>query len=585
MREVTRRGKEAELASVRRRRWTGGDSSGCAADTSLSAPSWGFLMQRFAIILVLLTMPLPLSGQRSMKGTRGTSQVHRVINFRELARREAQAPARRPERRVVPFMPTPPSNRAPRRTSTAQAPARTSALPLPPTPSVPSPAPAANFEALGDDNTALPPDTQGAVGPNHLMVALNNNVRIQNRTTGATIGSIVSLDSFWTSTGATGVFDPKLAYDHMAGRWIFCAVSDRSTANSSLLIATSETNDPTGFWDLYLVDADPTDTYWADYPSVGFNKDWIVVTYNAFQNSDDAFVQSDILAFKKADLYAGTAATYTFFPDTGASTLAPALTFDNSLATMYLVQNFIGNSTGVGSLEVETITGAVGSETYTFSTAFPSSDNAWEDSPPAGADFAPQNGTADKIQNGDSRLLKLVYRNGSLWATHTVFLPGDATATRSAVQWWQFATDGTVQQFGRVDDGTGAVFHAYPSLAVNSQDDVLIGYSTFSGSQFASANYSFRAGTDTASTLRSEVLLKAGEAAYYKTFGGADNRWGDYSNAVVDPVNDLDMWTIQEYAGSPLFDPPDPGRWGTWWGKIVVSPAAAVKRRGQVTSD
>lgn len=542
-------------------------------------------MRRFAIILVLLAIPLPLSGQRSIKGSRGTSQVHRVINFRELARREAQAPAKKAERRVVPFMPTPPSNRAPRRASIAEAPARASTLPLPPTPSVPSPAPAASFEALGDDGTAIPPDTQGAVGPNHLMVALNNNVRIQNRTTGAQIGSIVTLEDFWSSTTASGVFDPKLAYDHMAGRWIFCATSNKRSAGSSLLIGTSDTSDPTGTWDLYRVDADATDTYWADYPSVGFNKDWIVVTYNAFLNSDDAFVQSDILAFKKVDLYDGTGATHTIFHDDGASTLAPALTFDNSLATMYLAQNFIGNSTGVGSLEVETITGPVGSETYTFSTAFPSSSSPWNDAPPALADFAPQSGTANKIQNDDSRVLKLVYRNGSLWAAHTVFLPGDATATRSAVQWWQFTPDGTVQQFGRVDDGTGAIFHAYPSLAVNSQNDVLIGYSTFSGSQFASANYSFRAGTDTASTLRSEVLLKAGEAAYYKTFGGADNRWGDYSNTVVDPVNDLDMWTIQEYADSPLFDPPDSGRWGTWWGKIVVSPAAAVKRRGQVTSD
>ena len=28
------------------------------------------------------------------------------------------------------------------------------------------------------------------------------------------------------------------------------------------------------------------------------------------------------------------------------------------------------------------------------------------------------------------------------------------------------------------------------------------------------------------------------------------NRWGDYSSTVVDPVNDTDFWTVQEYAGA-----------------------------------
>src|SRR5206468_12969140 len=62
---------------------------------------------------------------------------------------------------------------------------------------------------------------------------------------------------------------------------------------------------------------------------------------------------------------------------------------------------------------------------------------------------------------------------------------------------------------------------------------------------------------------------------YFKTFGGTENRWGDYSNTSVDPTNDTDLWTIQEYAATPSggFD-----RWGTWWGKVVpggtVTPSA-----------
>jgi hypothetical protein len=159
-------------------------------------------------------------------------------------------------------------------------------------------------------------------------------------------------------------------------------------------------------------------------------------------------------------------------------------------------------------------------------------------------------------------------------------LPAGAP-TRTAAQWWQFDANGTVRQFGRVDDSTGTIFYAYPSIAVNTQDDAVLGYSSFSANQFAAANYSIRLAADSLNTMRSDAVLKAGEAAYYKTFGGSDNRWGDYSNTVVDPSNDLDIWTIQEYASSPNFMNGD-NRWGTWWGKFSLS---SKKRHGQVISE
>jgi hypothetical protein len=60
--------------------------------------------------------------------------------------------------------------------------------------------------------------------------------------------------------------------------------------------------------------------------------------------------------------------------------------------------------------------------------------------------------------------------------------------------------------------------------------------------------------------------MKAGEAPYYRTFGGPRNRWGDYSATCVDPVDDTTLWTIQEYAKTPE------STWGTWWGKLELVP-------------
>ena len=300
-----------------------------------------------AVLTALLATPATSGNpQRRVTKSKAAPPRRAVVNFRELARREAAAPRRPTRRRVAPHMRAPIGGRIPIRTAPTSRPSETIRL-LPQAPQPLSPAPSAGFGALGDNGTAIPPDTQGTVGPSHLMVALNSEVRIQSKT--GSVTSTVSLDSFWASLNSPDTpepFDPKLAYDHMIGRWIFVATSNKRSATSSLLIATSQTNDPTGTWDLYRVDADDTDTIWADYPSLGFNKNWIVVTYNAFAVADDAFVEARIYAFKKSDLYAGTAATHTFFLDDGASTSCQAITFDNSLATMYLVQTLIGNFDG-----------------------------------------------------------------------------------------------------------------------------------------------------------------------------------------------------------------------------------------------
>ena len=107
---------------------------------------------------------------------------------------------------------------------------------------------------------------------------------------------------------------------------------------------------------------------------------------------------------------------------------------------------------------------------------------------------------------------------------------------------------------------------AFPSVAVNKNGDALLGYSRFGASQYASANYSFRAGGDPLGAMRNDNILKSGEASYFKITTGIQNRWGDFSTSTVDPANDLDLWTIQEYAMAPQGGT---DRWGTWWGRIV----------------
>jgi subtilisin-like proprotein convertase family protein len=509
-----------------------------------------------------------------------------VVNFSTLASREALAPAPYKEPKVI-REPGP----APRhKTVSVEDGAvleeeRPGIAYAPPEPLAPSPAASSSFKALEDNNTVIPPDTHGAVGPNHLMVVHNTQIRIQTRA-GATI-STVSLDSFWSTVpgpwafgGGPNTFDPKVLYDPYNNRWMFTVTADAAETTSAVLIAVSLTSDPTGNWRLFRADADWSNSTWADYPSIGFNKNWIVVTVNMFELPPyQSFTGTHIYVFNKDSLYNSSTGSYTEFSDPLGATMAPAITYDNTLETMYLVEDYDGHR----QLRLSSLTGTPASPAYTPSNIYPTAPEAgaWKSYPPGRSDFAPQLGSTRMIQTNDSRIQNVVYRNGSLWFAHTIFLPGSGTPTYSAVQWWELDPSGAIKQRGRVEDAAGQMFYAFPSIAVNKNNDVLIGYSRFSSQQYASANYSFRAGTDPVNTLRADAILKAGSAPYDKDFGSGRNRWGDYSSTVVDPLNDLDMWTIQEHSA-----PTSGGytRWGTWWGRIGPATQVPLIQRGTVTA-
>jgi Bacterial Ig domain len=529
--------------------------------------------KRFSRQLVVLSLAASLSltasGQQSTSGIRSMAQRSAVVNFAELAERHARAPAsaavthqarHRPKRRTESVAPE-----LSLQSTRSSEQAASELLTLAPASPGPSPAPAASFLALADDNTVIPPDTMGAVGPNHVMAALNSQVQIQDRSGG--IISTVSMDSFWSSLGNPDAFDPHVTYDAFNDRWIFTAAANDTAPDSEILVAVSATSDPTGNWFLYSADVDAANLVWADYDNLGCNKDWIAVTANLFRISNDSFDGVGLFIFDKTDLYTNGPGSFTMLEslNDNAFSMAPAITHDNSLDTLYLVEDWIGS---IGQLRISTITGSVGSEVLNVGTAFVTTTNRWEtfNFPD---NLAPQLGSTHGIDVGDARVLTCLYRNGSLWATQNALVPA-GSPKYCAAQWWQFHPDGTLEQFGRVEDPSRVRFYAYPTLAVNASNDVLVGYSRFSASQYASANYSFRFGTDPLNTLRTDTTLKDGEGVYYVTDGANFNRWGDYSSTVVDPVNDMTLWTIQECAGIPVGSPAidGSGRWSTWWGRI-----------------
>lgn len=459
-------------------------------------------------------------------------------------------------------------------------------------PAVPpdSPGTTTNFQGLTDNNTWFPPDTHGAVGTNLVVTMLNSQVRVLTR--GGAIVSTVPLSTFWTSTNIgsfTQVFDPRIVYDPYNNRWIASAAVEPDSSNAGILIGVSRTSSPTNTgdagWNLRRVKADASSIRFADFPMLGFNKDWIVVSANMYWTSASGnvgFDRDNFYVFNKTNLYAGNFTSPTLLSDTNTPVSGsefPAVTYDNSASIVYIVKNFNGNFQGNGYVRMLSITGGVSSPVLNnagTNPIFVVVNATWDSfEPNSEADFAPQLGLPSiKVQNNDARIGNVVYRNGFLWFTHTVFLPAGGSPTHSAIQWWQVNPNVALTQFGRIEDATGTNYYAFPSIAVNRFNDVLIGFSRYSSNQYVSADYAFRAFNDSPNTMETERVLKAGEDSYWKQQTNTTpfrNRWGDYSATCVDPVNDSGFWTVQEYSTPHVGSLVNfSGRWAVWWGNVTV---------------
>ena len=510
------------------------------------------------------------------RGTPGHSVAFARVHLRELAMEAPGAPLAETAPEESEERPLPPKLRLPgnarlrletrpRRPESVEA-ARIASPPL-----------ASSFQALADNGTVFPPDTEGAVGPNHVVTTLNSQTRIQDHSGRELL--VLTFDTFWSKVSAGGFLsDPKILYEPLLDRWIAAAISGLNTADASVLVGVSQSGDPAGAWNLYRVAVDPEGKLWADFPSLGFNKDWIAIQVNmwtvAGSVADSEFQKSQIYVFDKANLAAGgTDARHTLFvrDDLGTGQV-PAATYDSAEPNLYFLEDWNGNSDGVGSLQLFAVSGPVGAEEFR-SISFPATDEVWDDASPGGDDFAPQMGTAAKISVQTADFTHVIVRNGLITAAQTIFLPS-GSPQRASVQWWQLTGEGFVVQRGRVDDPTAQTYYAFPSIAPNRNNDLLVGYSSFSAQQFASSGYAFRAAADPGGSLRDGAALKTGETFYIKTGGSKRNRWGDYSATVLDPVNGLDLWTVQEYALKPAGAAA--GAWGTWWGRIVPDSGAAV---------
>ena len=441
-----------------------------------------------------------------------------------------------------------------------------------------SPQPLRTFQGLDDGNvrgiSTIPPDTHGAVGENEIVSVTNSEVRIQNKQTGATIGAIVRLSAFFNTVNfggsAPSCFDPRAIYDPVHRRFVIvAAVNGGNITNSGFVIATSQQGTATGTWNFYGVVGDASKITWFDFPYVGFNKDLLVITGNMFTGTNQ-FSNSKVWAFNKFALYDGLPINFLtntqefFLPATDGSSLCPTIDYDATIDRVYMLQTFNGNVNNKGFLRLTCLKGVPPAASIDLISLIEHPSIAWAAS--AGNALAKQLNEDRGIDAGNHRMGNAVLTNGNLWCAHTVFLPA-TNPSFCGPAWYQMDTTGSIIQNGTLT--TGGIFRYYPTIAVNRADNVLLGYTISDVSRYATSAYSFRTVTDNFGTLRSEFIFQAGKDSYFKTFSGSVNRWGDYSNTVLDPL-DQSLWTVQQFAEE---NTSGVSRWSTQWAQVAPSRA------------
>src|SRR6266480_7926118 len=148
-----------------------------------------------------------------------------------------------------------------------------------PTPTMPGPL--LTFEGQGNTCGCQPSDTDGDVGPNHYIEAINETFKIFDKN-GNTLSGPTSYNSFFS--GLTGTpcanandGDPFVLYDPIADRFLISDFAFPSFPGSSFwqCIAVSQTNDPvSGGWFFYALQVDPANpTFLGDYPKLAIWND------------------------------------------------------------------------------------------------------------------------------------------------------------------------------------------------------------------------------------------------------------------------------------------------------------------------
>jgi hypothetical protein len=413
-----------------------------------------------------------------------------------------------------------------------------------------------NFEGVGQDFSgpagtfsvnSAPPDTNGAVGPNHYVQLVNQSFAIFNKS-GTPVYGPVPTNTLWSGFGGgcqtNDDGDGTVVYDRAADRWIFQQFSVSTTPFLDC-VAVSTTGDPTGQYYRYSFQY----ANFPDYPKLGVWPDGYYVTFNLFNSSGTSFLGPEICALDRAKMLVGQPATQQcktlgtndggMLPsDLDGSTPPPAgapndiLEFGSNNLTLYRFH--VDWTTPANT----TLTGPTTIAVAPFTPAC------------NGGTCIPQSGTTQQLDSLADRLMyRLEYRNfgdhDSLVVNHSI-----VAGSSVGVRWYELRNvlSGTPTLYQQGTYAPDSSYRWMGSAAMDGNGDIAIGYSVSSSSMHPAIRYTAHAVSDPLGVMgQGEGSIIEGTGSQTKYIFQSLSRWGDYSSLSVDPSDDCTFWYTNEY--------------------------------------
>ncbi|MFT6687598.1 MAG: hypothetical protein ACJAX7_000597 [Saprospiraceae bacterium] len=390
-----------------------------------------------------------------------------------------------------------------------------------------------------------PPDPTGAAGPNHYVHAVNSSVIIYDKT-GALVVGPIALGTFLGISSNSG--DPIILYDQLADRWL---VSEFGSLSNSLAVGISETNDPTGAYNVYQYSLDA----FPDYPHYAIWHDGYYVTANKGGTNKVYAMERDVMIAGGANpqiigypLPGSVQNTNTVYSPEPANLTGTNYPADAPGLITYLQDDGWGGIANdhlkVWEIENDWVT--PGNSTISAPQEIPTT--------PFNSVFAPF-GTGDVNQPGTGNKIDMIggvisyaanYRSfashNSWIVTFNTDIDGNDT---SGVRWIELRNTGN-GPFSIYQEGTYAPADGHSrfmgSAAMDAAGNIGMGFNIASATLKASIKYTGRYDGDPLGEMTiAEEWIHEGTGVQTNT-----NRFGDYSHLTMDP-NNFTFWHTAEY--------------------------------------
>jgi hypothetical protein len=417
------------------------------------------------------------------------------------------------------------------------------------------PATTLSFNGIGSPGVSCncyPPDTNGEVGATQYVEMVNEGFQVFDKGTGASLLGPLGITTLWKGFGGAceiaGDGDPVVLYDQLANRWVITQFAG-SAVPTDECIAVSTTSDATGTWNRY---AFHLGSDFFDYPHLGVWPDAYYMSMNVFNSSGTAYLGPQPFAFDRAAMLAGAPATFVTTRNTAVfnsanDAMLPADLDGSNLAASGAPEPFLMSGQAatwkLWRYHVDFATPA----NSTFTLGGNLTPAGYTELCPTTRNCVPQPGTTVRLDGiGDRGMFRLAYRK--FGDGHEALVGNQSVSSNgiAGIRWYEIANatsgaPGFVQQSTYQPDTT---WRWLGSAAMDGSGNLAVGFSASSTTTFPSIRYAGRLAGDPANTLaQGEATIIAGGGSQT----GSANRWGDYSDLTVDPVDDCTFWYTTEY--------------------------------------